>query len=430
MRQTLFHIPIHAEVAGLPLFGFGLLLAVWAVVSVLAIAVLIRRHGFGQETQSYVPVLGMIGLAIYSLPNLADSQGLPVRGFGVMLLFALVAGLWLAIRRARQVGLDPEVIVSLAFWMFISGIIGARLFYIIQKWDEFPHGSLKSTLVSFLNVTQGGLVVYGSVIAAGAAMIVFCSRRGLPWLAVSDLIAPSLLLGLALGRVGCFMNGCCYGGVCDLPWAVTFPWRSPPHVRQAQTGQIDLHGLYIHGRDDAPPVITDVVPGSPAAERGFKPGDRIERINGVPVRTVEDAQISLLTTSGEVAITIAGDPQTKRWKLDAPLPRSRPVHPTQLYSTIDALLLCLFLWAWYPYRRRDGEVTAWMITLYPITRFLMESIRTDEPKNLLGMTISQNISLLLLLLGIGLWAVLLQRPPGTYFKPPPAKLADPGSGAY
>ncbi len=267
-----------------------MLLAVWAVLSVLALALLIRRHGFGAETHSYLPVLCMFGLVIYFLPGLADSQGLPVRGFGVMLLSALVAGLWLAVRRARQVGVDPETIISLAFWMFITGIVGARLFYVIQKWDEFQQETTKETLVSLLNVTQGGLVVYGSVIAAGVAMFVFCRHYRLPTLAISDLIAPSLLVGLALGRVGCFFNGCCYGGQCELPWAITFPWSSPPHVRQAQTGQIDMHGLYLYGPEDGPPVVQGVVPGSPAEQQGLKAGDRIERISGAAVATLEKTQ--------------------------------------------------------------------------------------------------------------------------------------------
>jgi phosphatidylglycerol:prolipoprotein diacylglycerol transferase len=300
--------------------------------------------------------------------------------------------------------------------MFISGVVGARLFYVIQYWQQFQQGSLKETLFALLNVTQGGLVVYGSVIAAGVAMFLFCRRHRLPVLAISDLIAPSLLVGLALGRVGCFLNGCCYGGPSDLPWAVTFPWRSPPHARQAQTGQIDLHGLYVQGGEDAPPVIQGVVHGSPAEQAGLKAGDRIERINRVPVATLGEAQFSLLTASGEVALNIAGSPETKRWKLASSLPRSRPVHPTQLYSTLDGLILAFFLWAWYPFRRRDGEVTAWMITLYPITRFLMESIRTDEAKNILGMTISQNISLVLLVLGVALWCHLWRAAPRVHFR--------------
>jgi phosphatidylglycerol:prolipoprotein diacylglycerol transferase len=294
--------------------------------------------------------------------------------------------------------------------------VGARLFYVIQHWDRFQHDSLKETLFSLLNVMQGGLVVYGSVIAAGAALFVFCRQQRLPLLAVSDLIAPSLLLGLALGRVGCFLNGCCYGGLCELPWKVAFPWGSPPHWGQVQAGELDLHGIYLFGAETEPAVIDGVVPDSPAAQHGLKAGDRIDRINAVPVTSVGEAQHILLTAHGELAVTVAGDPETKRWKLASPLPRSRPVHPTQLYSTIDGLILSLFLWAWYPFRRREGEVTAWMITLYPITRFLMESIRTDEPKNIFGMTISQNISLALFVVGLMLWGYLRNQPLGLHFR--------------
>lgn len=416
MRQTLFYIPIHKEIWGLPLFGLGWLLAVWTVVSVVTIAMLARRQKLGEVLQNYLAFLVMPAVVIFLLPRLAESEGLPIRGFGVMLLLALGFGLGIAIRRARQVGLDPEVIISLAFWMFISGIVGARLFYVVQKWHEFEKGSLKDTAIALLNVTQGGLVVYGSVIAAAAALFEFCRRNRLPWLAICDLIAPALLVGLALGRVGCFLNGCCFGGVCDLPWAVTFPFRSPPYFRQAETGLIDLHGLYLDGSQTNAPTIKGVVPGSLAEQQGLKAGDRIAAINGFPVENTGEAIRSLLTISDRVSITVAGDPKPKRWQLESPLPRSLPVHPTQLYSTIDGLILALFLWCWFPFRRRDGEVTAWMLTLYPITRFLMESIRTDEPKNIFGMTISQNFSLVFFGVGICLWAYIWRKAPGTYFR--------------
>jgi phosphatidylglycerol:prolipoprotein diacylglycerol transferase len=97
--------------------------------------------------------------------------------------------------------------------------------------------------------------------------------------------------------------------------------------------------------------------------------------------------------------------------IDRPLPRSLPVHPTQLYSTIDALILCFLLLAYDPFRRRDGELTALMMTVEPITRFLIEGIRTDEAA-IWGtpFTISQNISLAFLAVAIGLWIYILRRP--------------------
>ncbi len=99
-----------------------------------------------------------------------------------------------------------------------------------------------------------------------------------------------------------------------------------------------------------------------------------------------------------------------RLSLPAPPPCSHPVHPTQIYSSIGALLICLLLLAYDPFRRRDGELWALMLTVYAVTRFLEEVIRTDEPP-ILGtrMTVSQNVSLLLLLAAMGLWYYLLRQ---------------------
>ncbi len=100
----------------------------------------------------------------------------------------------------------------------------------------------------------------------------------------------------------------------------------------------------------------------------------------------------------------------------APPPRSLPVQPTQIYSTIDALLLCLLLLAYAPFRRRDGELFALMMSIYPVTRFLIESLRSDEAAVFgTGMSISQNVSLLLLVCAAAL--VVLHSPPaaGTAF---------------
>ena len=93
--------------------------------------------------------------------------------------------------------------------------------------------------------------------------------------------------------------------------------------------------------------------------------------------------------------------------------RSRPVHPTQLYSAIDGAILGWLLWSFFPFRRRDGEAIALLLTIHPITRFLLEIIRTDEPAVFgTGLTISQNVSLGLLACGAGLWWYLSRQPRG------------------
>ncbi len=100
MLQTLFYIP--SEVFGLPVFGFGLLLAVWAMAGVLLLAVQFRRGGFGADFLSYAQVLAVLGAAIvFVLPALCDPRGLPIRGYGMMMLLAVLSGMGLAAWRAR-----------------------------------------------------------------------------------------------------------------------------------------------------------------------------------------------------------------------------------------------------------------------------------------------------------------------------------------
>ena len=249
MCQTIFTIP--AKFLGIDVFGFGWLLAAWAVVSVGMLAWLVQRHGFGPETRSHLPGLALAGAAIaFLLPRLSQADGLPIRGYGVMLLLALVASIGLAAWRAERLGLDPDMILSLAFWLVTSGIIGARLFYIIEYWQQFQKPTLYETLATMANVSQGGLVVYGSLLAGGAALVAFVWRYHVPGLALSDLVAPSVVLGVAIGRIGCFLNGCCYGGTSDLPWSVSFPWGSPPHDAQVERGQLPIQGLLVRRQGD------------------------------------------------------------------------------------------------------------------------------------------------------------------------------------
>ena len=88
----------------------------------------------------------------------------------------------------------------------------------------------------------------------------FVYKHKLPGLAMSDLIAPGVLLGMAIGRIGCLLNGCCYGGACDLPWAVEFPYGTPPFRQQVVDGQLPLNGLTFNGRGADSPVIVSVAP--------------------------------------------------------------------------------------------------------------------------------------------------------------------------
>ncbi len=406
MRTTLFHIP--AQIAGVPVFGFGWLLLFWIALAVGLSVWLFRRPNGGREVASYVPVFAVVAAVIvFLLPNLVEpvpggNPGLPIRGYGVMLMLATIAAVGLAAYRAWQVGIDPEVIYSLAFVMFLAGIVGARLFYVIEYWqEEFAPthtGNWLGTLKAIFNVPKGGLVVYGSVIFGVPAGFWFCRQRGLPVLAIGDIIAPSMVLGQALGRVGCFLNGCCFGGVClTHDYALSFPIDSPPYVQQEQSGWDS--GVWLEKDEKHGGVrVAYVAPGGPASAAGLHAGDEINRINGAEVHSLAEAREKLASAS--TVFEVETSDRIVRWTGGKP-PRSVPVHPTQLYAAIDAGLLALVLWFFFPYRRHDGEVFALLVTVHPLSRFLIEMIRADEPKH--PLTISQSISLAILLAGVILW---------------------------
>lgn len=403
MMQTVLWIP--ETLAGFPVFGVGLVLAAWVFVAVAITAYQYRAHGWSNDLASQLGIFALIaGAIVFLAPNLMEGEPghrfFAIRGFGVMLLLAIVSGVGISAYRAKQVGIDPELIFELAFWSILWGVIGARVFYVIQYWHEFEAPTLAASIGKMVNAAKGGLVVYGSVIGGFTAGYLYLRKKNIPVWKLADIVAPGMILGQAIGRLGCFMNGCCYGGLCTLPFAVSFPPTSPVYVEQQKEGL--FHGLELREVDDQV-VIANVQPSGPAERAGLKVGDRVQKINGAKIEGLDDARNRLLLAGPEVELVTAEN-QTARWTL-ARLPAwSLPVHPTQIYSFLDAAILCLFLWAYYPYRRRDGEVFALLVTLHPISRFLLELIRTDEPGRFgTGLTISQLFSIAFFLGACGLW---------------------------
>ena len=429
MRQTLFTIPY--DFGGVPLFGAGVLLALWLIASLVLLVRLVRQHGWGGEVWGYLPVLAIVSVALLYLPRLFPG-GMPIRGYGVMMLLGAVVGVALAVHRGRQMGISDDVILSLAYWMFLAGIVGARLFHVIEYWDlSYRQETWFATFLEVINIPRGGLVVYGSLIGALSAFLVFARKHCLPALALADLIAPSMAFGLALGRIGCLLNGCCFGGTCEQAWAVQFPAGSPPYMRDMAKGRLPSEVVFLDRDDDRDGgkgggvEVKGVTAGSPAAAAGLAKGQRVvgvgdqrifsaadayraladQAVSGAPLQIVVNAgPMTAGSTTSDQVIALAG--------LPIPL-TSQKVHPTQIYSAINALLIGSFLWLYYPFRRRDGEVIGWMLTIYPVTRFLLESIRKDEVAMFgTGFKISQLVSFAILAGVIGLWCYVLSRPRG------------------
>jgi phosphatidylglycerol:prolipoprotein diacylglycerol transferase len=139
--------------------------------------------------------------------------------YGALLATAFMAGIYVAMRSAEKEGIKPEFIADMGILIILSAILGARLFYIVFY-------DLQNTLDNprqLFTLQQTGLVFYGGLIFAVGAGVAFCRRRKVSVPVLMDVAAPSIALGQAIGRIGCFMSGCCYGSPTLAAWGVNFP---------------------------------------------------------------------------------------------------------------------------------------------------------------------------------------------------------------
>jgi len=397
MRRTLFLIP--HEIAGVPVFGIGWILGLMAL---LALAISLYRFRQGESVARYWSRHGLlwgvfavaIGILLPSV-ELVNVQGEPVglaiRGYGVMLLSGIVAAVWLAIERARRYGISEEVIVGIAPWAVLGGILGARLFYVIEYRDQFFDGDLLASLKRVANFTQGGLVVYGSFIGGFVAGAVYVIRNRLPLLKLGDVVVPTLFVGLALGRFGCLLNGCCYGGDCADGWAaLRFPNGSPVYQDQLSSGK--LIGVQLSADRNQ---IEAVAVGSLAAARGLKPGDSVERLG--PIRSPELADPTRPEEEVPLGLIAVVDGVEHYWSAKDLPSVAEPVLGTQIMSAIGGLSLCIGLCIASRFIRREGLVMFIGFTGYAIMRFAMEMLRNDEPGQFgTTLTISQWVSIVVL----------------------------------
>jgi phosphatidylglycerol:prolipoprotein diacylglycerol transferase len=161
---------------------------------------------------------------------------LTIHWYGVMIALAFLAGLWTATRRARRENISSERIADIVLWLMVGGILGARIVYVTTYWkDEFAGQPLSEIFM----IQHGGLVYYGGLIGAALAGFICIRWKKLPLWKTVDVLAPSCALGNFFGRIGCLLNGCCYGRACNLPWAIRFP---PGHP----TGGLPVHPTEIY----------------------------------------------------------------------------------------------------------------------------------------------------------------------------------------
>ena len=156
----------------------------------------------------------------------------------------VLLGMWTASRRATLENVPSETILDFGPWLIIGTIVGARLLFLISYWDTYDGKPWQSIILD-----RTGFVFYGGLIGASLACILWTRKLGVPLWKFADILAPSISLGHALGRIGCYMTGCCHGTTCDLPWGVQFPvgHETHPHaVHPVQIYEAFLNfGLYL-----------------------------------------------------------------------------------------------------------------------------------------------------------------------------------------
>jgi len=142
---------------------------------------------------------------------------IPIRMYGLMIGLGFLVAVWLASRRAKKEGIDPERIMDMGVYLLLAAIIGSRLFYVLVNFQEFQRNWL-----DVFAIWKGGLVFYGGLIGAVAAGIWYIRKHALPVWKTADIVAPYIALGHMFGRFGCFFAGCCYGAPCHTSVGITF----------------------------------------------------------------------------------------------------------------------------------------------------------------------------------------------------------------
>lgn len=145
---------------------------------------------------------------------------LTITWYGILVVSGFVVGLWTASRRSLRTGIAGEVVADLGVWLMLGAIVGSRIWHVVAYWQEEFAGKPWWEMFA---IHHGGLVFYGGLLGASLAGSFFARARAIPLWKLADALAPSIALGHVFGRIGCLMNGCCFGLPTDRPWAVHYP---------------------------------------------------------------------------------------------------------------------------------------------------------------------------------------------------------------
>ncbi|MCC6424785.1 MAG: prolipoprotein diacylglyceryl transferase [Phycisphaerales bacterium] len=283
----------------------------------------------------------------------------PIYGYGLMLVIGFLVAVQLAKYLSRRKGIDPELFVNAGLLALIVGVIGSRLSHVLENLPDYTRSDLSfgQNFWNAINISSGGLTYYGGFLLAFPVLLLYAKVKKIPMRLGMDIIAPCLMVGLGFGRIGCFLNGCCYGAESNVAavGAVEFPYRSIAYEDQWREGKIQ------------PPP-------------------------------------ELIQTDGRHADLIPKQQLSGSDLILANEQHSLSVLPSQLYSTVTAWLIAATLVAYFSLGPASGRVFALMMMVEGLTRFLLEMLRVEPP--VLGpLSLSMVLGLLLMIGGAILWAI-------------------------
>lgn len=212
MKPILFTIPSLPS-AYLPV--------VWALLGITAAAWLLlgaryaKRSERGFDAATPLVLAGMAGFGAW----LSTRYAVPVHSYGLFLIIGFFTSVAISLPEARRRGLDPNIVLDLALPLLVTAVILCRLLFVILNPGQFH------SLLQIVRIWDGGLSFHGALVASFLVCIYFAKVKRVSMLRLADVLAPSVFLGYAIGRLGCLFNGCCYGDICspNLLWAMRFP---------------------------------------------------------------------------------------------------------------------------------------------------------------------------------------------------------------